>query len=258
MAVTGELLTKLKIADRERELMNGAHLQEAARKGQRTVDVRWLAKRIEHAVLAPQATEADVAEGARVALRWGVRALVVKPCHLKAAARLLTGTEVLLVTVVGFPHGGQTTEIKVAEARQAVADGAQEVDVVLNIAHLRQHRAVDVFHEIRSVVDAAGDRRVKVILETAYLTDGEKRLACRLAARAGAAYVKTSTGFAPQGATVSDVALMRRVVGRRLGVKAAGGIRTWPLAMSLVHVGADLIGTSSTEAILSEAAQEAV
>lgn len=257
MAVTDELLTRLKIADRERELTEGAHLREAARKVPRTVDMRWLAKRIEHAVLAPQATEADVAEGARIALRWGLRALVVKPCHLKAASRLLTGTDVLLVTVVGFPHGGQTTEIKVAEGRQAVAEGAQEIDMVLNIAHLKQHRGVDVFHEIRSVVCAAGDRRVKVILETAYLTDGEKRLACRLAARAGAAYVKTSTGFAPQGATVNDVALMRRVVGRRVGVKAAGGIRTLALARSLIHVGADLIGTSSTEAILSEASREA-
>lgn len=217
----------------------------------------FLARRIEHAVLAPQATEEDVSEGARVALRWGVRALVVKPCHVKTAARLLGGTNSLVVTVVGFPHGGQTAQIKAAEARQAVADGAQEIDMVLNIAHLRQRRTADLWYEIRSVVCAAKPHPVKVILETAYLTDAEKRLACRLAARAGAAYVKTSTGFAPEGATVKDVALMRRVVGRRLGVKAAGGIRTIALAMSLIHVGADLIGTSSTEAILTEAAREA-
>lgn len=230
--------------------------REAARKPG-TVDTRWLAKRIEHAVLAPQATQLDVDEGARVALKRGVRALVVKPCHLKAAVRLLTGTEVLPVTVIGFPHGGQTTEIKVAEARQAVSDGAREIDMVLNIADLKQRRTIEVFHEVLSVVRAAGGRPVKVILEAAYLNDWEIRLACRLAARAGAAYVKTSTGFAPQGATLKDVALMRRTVGRRLRVKAAGGIRTLALAMSLIHVGADLIGTSSTEAILEEAARDA-
>lgn len=221
-----------------------------------SVDIRWLAKKIEHAVLAPQATQLDVEEAARVALRWGVRALVVKPCHLKAAARLLTGTDVMPVTVIGFPHGGQTTEVKVAEARQAIADGAREIDMVINIADLKQHRSVEVFHEILSVVDAAAGRPVKVILEVAYLSEWEIRLACRLAARAGAAYVKTSTGFAHQGATVKDVALMRRTVGRRLGVKASGGIRTLALAMSLIHVGANLIGTSSTEAILEEAARE--
>lgn len=219
--------------------------------------VDWLASRIEHAVLSPQATEDDVAAGARVALRWGVRSLVVKPCHVKAAAQFLAGTRVLVVTVVGFPHGGHTAQVKGEETRQAVADGAQEIDMVLNVAYLKERRTRDIWYEIRSVVSAAGPRPVKVILETAYLTDAEKRLACRVAARAGAAYVKTSTGFAPEGATIKDVTLMRRVVGRRLGIKASGAIRSFPLAMALIHVGADLIGTSSTDAILSAAIEEA-
>lgn len=251
--IVDERRVDLRPPDRER----GQGVQEGGAAGGWPPEVRWLALRIEHAVLAPPATEDDVAAGAQIALRWGVRSLVVKPCHLPAARRLLEGTGVRLVTVVGFPHGGHATEIKVAETRAAVAQGAQEIDMVLNIGHLRQRRTADLLHEMRAVVCAAEGRPVKVILETAYLTDVEKRLACRLAVHAGAAYVKTSTGFAPQGATVADVALLRRTVGRRLGVKAAGGIHTLALARSLVHVGADLIGTSATEAILAAAAEAA-
>lgn len=216
-----------------------------------------LARHIEHAVLAPQATERDVEEAARLALRWNVRALVVKPCHVPVAARALADTGVKVVTVVGFPHGGQTIETKVAETRQAVAAGAHEVDTVINIGAMRQRETATVFYEIRAVVEAAGGHPVKVILETAYLTDAQKRLACRLAARAGAAYVKTGTGFAPTGATAADVALMRRIVRRPVGVKAAGGVRSYADAVALLAAGADLLGTSATEAILSEAAREA-
>ncbi len=216
-----------------------------------------LARHIEHAVLAPQATERDVEEAAHVALRWNVRALVVKPCCVAVAARALANTGVKVVTVVGFPHGGQTTETKVAETRQAVAAGAQEVDMVINVGALRQRQTAPVFYEIRAVVDAAGGRPVKVILENAYLTDAQKRVACRLAARAGAAYVKTSTGFAPLGATAADVALMRRIVSRAVGVKAAGGVRSYADAVALLAAGADLLGTSATEAILRDAAREA-
>ncbi len=216
-----------------------------------------LARHIEHAVLAPQATEEDVTEAARVALRWGVRALVVKPCHLRLATRLLASSGVKVVTVIGFPHGGQTVETKILETRQAVADGVQEVDMVINVGALRQRQLAAVFYEIRAVVEAAAGRPVKVIFENAYLTDAQKRLACRLAARAGAAHVKTSTGFAPHGATAADVTLMRRTVPRSVGVKAAGGIRTYADAVALLRAGADLLGTSATDAILSEAASEA-
>ncbi|MDQ7820342.1 MAG: deoxyribose-phosphate aldolase [Armatimonadota bacterium] len=215
-----------------------------------------LARRIEHAVLGPQTTAADAGEAAGLARRWGVRALVVKPCYVPVAVRALEGSPVRVVTVVGFPHGGQTTEAKVAEARQAVAQGAAEVDMVINIGALRERDLGRVFYDIRAVVEAAG-RPVKVILETGYLTDAEKRLGARLAARAGAAYVKTSTGFGPAGATVADVALLRRIVPRSVGVKAAGGIRSYRDALALLDAGADLLGTSATEAILQEAAAHA-
>lgn len=216
-----------------------------------------LAKRIEHSVLGPQMTERDVEEGAQIAVRWNVRALVVKPSYVPVAKRLLATSDVKVVTVIGFPHGGQTTESKVQETRQAVAAGAQEVDMVLNIGALRQRQVAAVFSEICAVVEAAAGRPVKVILETAFLTDVQKRLASRLAARAGAAYVKTSTGFGPKGATAADVALIRRTVGRSVGIKAAGGIRTYVDAMALLQAGADLFGTSATDAILADAAEEA-
>ena len=216
-----------------------------------------LARHIEHSVLVPQATEWDVEEAARVAVRWHVRALVVKPTHVFLAARLLAETGVKVVAVVGFPHGGQTTETKVAEIRQAVDAGAEEVDVVINIGALRQGQVRLVLRELRAVVGAAGAHLVKVIVETAYLTDAQKQLACRLADRAGAAYVKTSTGFAPTGATKADVALMRRSVPWLVGIKAAGGIRSYADALALLEAGADLLGTSSTEAILRDAARQA-
>ncbi len=216
-----------------------------------------LARHIEHSVLAPQATERDVEEAARVAVRWSVRALVVKPTHVPLAARLLADFGVKVVAVVGFPHGGQTTETKVAELRQAIDAGAEEVDVVINIGAFRQGRVRLVLRELRAVVDAAGRHLVKVIIENAYLTDAQKQLASRLADRAGAAYVKTSTGFAPTGATKADVALMRRSVSWLVGIKAAGGIRSYADALALLEAGADLLGTSSTEAILRDAAREA-
>ena len=217
-----------------------------------------LARHIEHSVLAPQATDRDVEEGARVAIRWHVRALVVKPAHVPLAARLLADTGVKVVAVVGFPHGGHRTETKVAETRQAVDAGAEEVDVVINIGALRQGQVRLVLRELRAVVDAAGGHLVKVIIENAYLTDAQKQLASRLADRAGAAYVKTSTGFALTGAKKADVALMRRSVSWLVGIKAAGGIRSYADALALLEVGADLLGTSSTEAILRDAVRETV
>jgi len=221
------------------------------------VNAAALAARIEHAVLAPEATERAVAEQAQAAIRWGVRALVVKPCHVSLAARLLAGTGVKTVSVVGFPHGSSTIETKAQEARQAVACGADEIDMVLNIGALHE-RACGVIHqEIRAVVAAAEGRPVKVILETGYLDRNLIRLACRLAVRAGAAYVKTSTGFGPSGASKDDVSLMRRTVGRRAGVKAAGGIRSYADASALLGAGADLLGTSHTEEILGQTVRAA-
>jgi len=216
-----------------------------------------LAARIEHTILRPESTAEDVVAAARQAREWKVRALVVKPCYVSAAAALLRGTEIRPVTVIGFPHGGQTTDAKVHEAGDAVSHGAAEVDLVINVGALREGNADLVAREIRAVAEAAAGHPLKVIIETAYLTDAEKALAAELAAHAGAAYVKTSTGFAPSGATVADVALIRRVVGRALGIKASGGIRTYASARVLLEAGADLLGVSQTGAILAEAAGEA-
>lgn len=216
-----------------------------------------LASRIEHAVLRPEATDDDLLAGVRTVERWGVRALVVKPSHVKAAARLLGRSRVMLVAVVGFPHGSQTTETKVLETRQAIRAGAAEIDVVLNIGALRQRLTADVLNEVRAVVAAADGHPVKVILETGYLTDDEKALACHLASKSGAAYVKTGTGFGPKGATVDDVALMRRAAEPRVRIKAAGGIHTYAAAQALIRAGADTIGTSRTDDLLQEAFRKA-
>lgn len=239
--------------ERERERFLAAHPTTDAP----AAPVAALAGRIEHAVLRPDATDDDLLAGVRTAERWGVRALVVKPSHVKAAAKLLARSRVLLVGVVGFPHGSQTTETKVLETRQAIRAGAAEIDMVLNIGALRQRLTADVLNEIRAVVAAADGRLVKVILETGYLTDDEKALACHLASKAGAAYVKTGTGFGPKGATVEDVALMRRAAEPRVRVKAAGGIHTYAEAQALIRAGADSIGTSHTDEILQEAFRKA-
>lgn len=216
-----------------------------------------LAQRLEHSVLAPEADQAAVEAACGLARRYRVRAVVVKPVHVALASRHLRGSGVRVVSVVGFPHGGSLPEIKAAEAAAAFRDGADEVDVVINVAALREERTDVVRDELRRVVEAAGGRPVKVIIETALLTDALKVAACRQAQDAGAAYVKTSTGFGPGGATAHDVALLRRSVGRALGVKASGGIRSWAQAKALLDAGADLLGTSHTDAILREALQAA-
>jgi len=216
-----------------------------------------LTRRIEHAILAPEAGEIEVVSACNLARAIGVRAIVVKPTYVSLARRLLFGTSVRVVSVVGFPHGGSLPEIKAAEAAAAVRDGADEIDVVINVGALREGRTDLVRDELRRVVTAAGGRPVKVILETALLTDGLKIQACRLAQECGAAYVKTSTGFSEGGATTADVALMRQTVGQTMGIKASGGIRSWHDAAAMIDAGADLLGTSQTEAILSEARRAA-
>jgi deoxyribose-phosphate aldolase len=222
-----------------------------------SMPVEAMARRIEHGVLAPESGEGEVVSTCNLARAIGIRAVVVKPAHVSLARRLLIGTDVRAVCVVGFPHGGSLPGVKGAEAEAAVRDGADELDMVINIGALREGRTDLVRDELRRVVAAAAGRPVKVILETALLTDGLKIQACRLAQEAGAAYVKTSTGFSKGGATTADVALMRRTVGAHMGVKASGGIRSWADAAAMIDAGADLIGTSHTEAILAEARRAA-
>ena len=180
----------------------------------KTITLQQLAKTIDHSLLRPELTEADVIAGCELAKKYDVASVCVKPCHVRLAARLLDGSDVKVGTVISFPHGNSTTAIKVAEARQALSDGAVELDMVINIGELRSGHEDYVQNEIKAVVDVAhpAGAIVKVIFENAYLTDEQKVAACRLSERAGADFVKTSTGFAPTGATLEDIRLMRRSV----------------------------------------------
>ncbi|MGC9670010.1 deoxyribose-phosphate aldolase [Planosporangium sp. 12N6] len=217
------------------------------------VTVRQVAKMIDHSLLRPELTTDDVSGGCELALRYDVASVCVKPCDVALATTVLSGTDVAVGTVVGFPHGGSTTRIKAAEAAAALADGAREIDMVINIGWLRQGRDDDVRADIEAIIgETAGVALVKVILENAYLTTDEKLRACRLADEAGADYVKTSTGFAPTGATLEDLRLMRTAVPARMGVKAAGGVRTLDLLLQMAGVGVTRFGATATAGILDD------
>ena len=216
-----------------------------------------LARLIDHTLLRPEATADDVRALCAEARAYGFASVCVSPVWVPLAAAELAGAASLVGTTVGFPHGAQRTPVKAFEAEVAIRDGADEVDVVMGIGRLKSRRYDEVEADLRAVVEAAQGRTVKVILETALLTDEEKVTACTLAERAGAHFVKTSTGFAARGATVEDVALMRRVVGDRMGVKAAGGIRTAEDALAMVRHGATRIGASASVAILRGLTAEA-
>jgi deoxyribose-phosphate aldolase len=219
----------------------------------KTITYEQLAKTIDHSLLKPEMTEAEVIAGCELARAYHVASVCVKPCHVALAAGLLKGSDVAVGTVIGFPHGSSTTAIKAAEARQAIADGAVELDMVINIGELRSGHADYAKEDIRAVVEAAkGQALVKVILENAYLTDEEKALACRLVEAAGADFVKTSTGFAPSGATIEDLRLMRASVGPRVQVKAAGGVRTLDAILAVIDTGTTRVGATATAAILDE------
>lgn len=207
---------------------------------------------IEHTLLKPTATEKEVEQLCAEARKYGFSSVVVSQAYVPLARKLLAGSNVRIGTVVGFPHGSSSLEAKAFAAKTAVRQGASEVDMVLNVGALKSGDYALVKKDIRAVVKAVQRRGaiVKVILETSLLTDPEKETACRLALASGADFVKTSTGFGPGGATVADVALMRRVVGPGMRVKAAGGIRTLEQLIEMVAVGADRIGTSSGVSIM--------
>ncbi|MDH7485418.1 MAG: deoxyribose-phosphate aldolase [Anaerolineae bacterium] len=214
-----------------------------------------LASAIDHTLLKPDATEEQVRRLCAEAREYGFAAVCVNPTWVRLCAEALHGTPVRVCTVIGFPLGATTTEVKAYEAAQAIAHGAQEVDMVLNIGALKSRDEDLVRRDIASVVQVAHAQGaiVKVILETALLSEEEKVKACELAKAAGADYVKTSTGFGPGGATVADVALMRRVVGPEMGIKAAGGIRSAETALAMIAAGATRLGTSAGIQILHEA-----
>ncbi len=206
-----------------------------------------IASLIDHTVLKPEATEADIVRICREAVDYGFASVCVNPYYVPLVADMLRGSRVLTCTVVGFPLGASMPETKAFEATRAVQDGAQEIDMVINIGALKSARYDWVRHDVEQVVASAhkGGAIVKVIFETALLTDEEKIIACEISRDAGAEFVKTSTGFGPGGATTDDVALMRRIVGGELGVKASGGIGNREAAAQMIAAGATRIGASA-------------
>jgi deoxyribose-phosphate aldolase len=208
-------------------------------------ELAWLAGLIDHTLLKPGSSEEQHRQLCAEARRHGFATVCVRPEFVRFCAEELRGSPVLPITVVGFPSGGESTEEKVRETREAIANGAREIDMVLAVQRLKGGQVDAAFADIQAVVRAAGGIPVKVILETCLLNDDQKRLACQLAVRAGAAFVKTSTGFSTGGATAEDIALMREAVGDKLGVKASGGVRSLSDALKMVLAGANRIGTSS-------------
>jgi deoxyribose-phosphate aldolase len=212
-----------------------------------------LAKTIDHSLLRPELTLDDVREGCELAARYDVASVCVRPADVSFASGLLAESSVAVGTVVGFPHGSHVTATKVFEAERALADGAIELDMVINIGWLRSGEDARVGEDISAVVEAAGEGTiVKVILENAYLNEDEKIRGCRLAEVAGAHYVKTSTGFAPGGATIEDLKLMRATVSSEVKVKAAGGVRTLDGLLEVMALGVDRIGATQTAPILDD------
>ncbi|GIV62189.1 MAG: deoxyribose-phosphate aldolase [Rhodothermaceae bacterium] len=212
-----------------------------------------LARMIDHTALKPETTEADVHRLCEEARRYCFASVCVNPCWVPVAAGLLRGTPVAVCTVIGFPLGATQTAAKVCEAEHAIRDGATELDMVLNIGKLKSGDYDYTERDVRAVVETAragGRIIVKVILETALLTDEEKVIAAVLAQNAGADFVKTSTGFSRGGATVEDVALLRRVVGHGMGVKASGGVRSREAAEAMIAHGATRIGASASVEII--------
>jgi len=214
-----------------------------------------LAHLIDHTLLKPEASQDQIAQLCFEARKFRFASVCVNTTHVKLCAALLQGSGVPVCATISFPLGAMPTEVKVFEAQQAIRDGAAELDMVINIGALKSHDYDLVQGDIASVARACHASRalLKAILETALLTDEEKAMACRLAKAAGADFVKTSTGFGPAGATPEDVALMRRVVGPSMGVKAAGGIRTYADVQKMIAAGATRIGASASVKIMEEA-----
>ncbi len=209
-------------------------------------------KMIDHTLLKPETKKEEITKLCEEAKQFGFASVVVNPAWVKTASDMLKGTEVKTCTVIGFPLGANTPEVKAFEAKNAVENGATEVDTVINIGALKDKNDDLVERDIRAVVEAVrGKALVKVIIEACLLTDEEKVRVCQLAVKAGSDYVKTSTGFSLHGATFEDVALMRKTVGSTIGVKASGGVRNHNDLKQMVEIGATRIGTSSGVALFS-------
>ena len=206
-------------------------------------------KYVDHTLLTQTATWEEIKKICDEAMEYGTASVCIPPSYVKAAKEYMKD-RMAVCTVIGFPNGYSTTAVKAYETKDAIANGADEIDMVINIGALKSKNLALVEEDIQAVVEASGDKLVKVIIETCLLTDDEKIVACQIAKLAGADFVKTSTGFSTGGATVEDVALMRQTVGPDMGVKASGGARSYEDALAFIEAGATRIGTSSGVAIM--------
>lgn len=214
-----------------------------------------IASMLDHSTLQPFLTDEDIVRGCEIAKKYGTASVCARPQDVKLIASLLRGSGVKVCTVIGFPHGAHTTEVKVFEAEKAIGEGCEELDMVLAIGKLKSGELEYVEADIRAVAEAAhrGGAILKVILENCYLTDEEKKIACQLCEKAGADFVKTSTGYGSSGANVADLRLMRAAVSGKVKVKAAGGMRTLDAVLAARAAGADRCGVSATVKIMEEA-----
>ena len=214
-----------------------------------------IASMLDHSTLQPYLTEDDIRHGAQVALKYHTASMCARPCDVPVMAELLKGSGVKVCTVIGFPHGAHETAIKVAEAELALKEGCEELDMVINIGRMLRGDTDYVKEEIRQIADLAHSRGaiVKVIIETCYLNDEQKKTACVLSEEAGADFVKTSTGYGSKGCTVEDLKLMRAAVSPAVKVKGSGGIRDLDAVLAAKAAGADRCGVSATEKIMAEA-----
>jgi deoxyribose-phosphate aldolase len=229
-------------------------VSDPVRREEAAMDATVLASHIDHTILGPDALASDIERACHVALELGCAGVCVNPVHVALASRLLEGSPVRVVSVVGFPFGATFTAVKVLETELAVRDGADEIDMVAAIGQLRDGALEFVESDIAAVVRAAVGRPVKVILECGLLTDAQKRQGAAIARRAGAAFVKTATGFLGSGATIHDVTVLSQAAGPGVSVKATGGIRFFEDAVALLEAGATRLGASHTESILTSRA----
>jgi len=215
-------------------------------------DAGHLAQVIDHTLVRPDATLNDLAEACEAAIKYGFACVVVNSCHVAQAWDLLSGTLVKVCSVVGFPHGANTTTVKIVEAMEAMKNGASELDIVINIGMVKSEQFNVVEVDLRNVIAMTPQKIHKVIIETGSLTHDEISRVCRIAVTAGAEFVKTSTGYGPRGATVEDIRLIRQSVGSACRIKASGGIKDLASLTSMIEAGADRIGTSAGVAIMEE------
>ena len=236
----------------EKNMLIEKNTQEVLESLPNEVDINNLAATCDHTVLKPDTTKKTIEKFCQEAMEWGFASVCVNPTHVRYASSILRGSKVKVCTVIGFPLGANTPLVKAAEVRDAIANGAQEVDMVINIGAVKDGNYDLVARDIKAVVDAAaGQALTKVIIETCLLTEQEKIKVCLLAKDAGADYVKTSTGMSTGGATVEDILLMRKTVGPDMGVKASTGVNNREIALDLIRAGATRLGTSKGIAILT-------